>query len=669
MIARPVLAALVLIAAAASAQEGPKRWTVDDVMAVKGVGDIAVSPDGKRIAYVVTDRNTETNVTNSDVWVVSATGGDARRVTSGPRADRAPQWSSDGSWIAFLSDRGDNRRMQVYGIDPDGGEAWQLTRHETAVSSFRLSPDSKRLVYLATSPASRAEQDLDRVRGKAIVRDSAYAAEFTRLWEVALKDRAPADGRAISPDGLSVSSVVWAPDSRQVAFGARPQPTLVAMAQGAVYVQSEPGAESRALTTMPGNEDVAGWPAGLGLVVSASGEFQGTANTKLWVVPITVGDPVSLTDALDEDASYVSASTTELLVEASVKTGRALFRIPLAQGRAAGAPVRVSGLDRFNGGFNSSGGTIAFLSETATEPADVFASTGAAFAPRRLTTTNPQAAAFGYGVQRVVTWKSAADSETIEGVLTLPVGYTEGSRVPLLVVVHGGPAGVSSARYPSTNTAYPVQIYASMGYAVLQPNFRGSTGYGARFRGLNKGDILGKDWIDVNSGVTELIRTGVADSTKMGLMGWSYGGFQTFWGVTQTRRFAAASSGAGVNDLTAFFSQTDISDYLSMLLSSAPWDKPDLWVERSAYRKVKDVTTPLLIQHGDADRRVSPEQSIQFYEAMKRIGKAPVKLVLYPGQGHGITDPRLSKDRMMRNVEWFSYWVPVIGQKPVVRMN
>jgi dipeptidyl aminopeptidase/acylaminoacyl peptidase len=388
----------------------------------------------------------------------------------------------------------------------------------------------------------------------------------------------------------------------------------------------------------------------------------------LWLVPLTGGDPVSLTDALDEDASYVSASAQELLVEASARTGRALFRIPLAQGKPSGPPQRVSG-DRFNSGFQSVAGTIAFTSETGSEPAEVYASNGAAFAPRRLTSTNPQAEAFGHGAQRVVSWKSAADSETIEGVLTLPVGYQERTRVPLLVVVHGGPAGLSSARYPTTNTAYPVQVFSSMGYAVLQPNFRGSTGYGARFRGLNHGDILGKDWVDVNSGVDAMIKSGIADSTKMGLMGWSYGGFQTFWGVTQTRRFAAASAGAGVNDLTAFFSQTDISDYLGMLLNSVPWDKPEVWLERSAYRKVKDVTTPLLIQSGDQDRRVSPEQSIQFYEAMKRIGKAPVKLVLYPGQGHGITDPRLSKDRMLRNVEWFSYWIPVTGQKPAIRMN
>ena len=660
---------LVSIAPLLAAQNaGPGRWTVDDVMALKGVGEVAVSPDGRRVAYVVTERSVENNVSNSDVWVVPVGGGDARRVTSGPRADRAPQWAGDGSWIAFLSDRGDEGRTQVYGIDPDGGEAWQLTQHESSISAFRVSPDGKRLLYLATAPASREDQEMEKQRGEPIVRDSAYASQFSRLWDVVLAARQPADGRSVSPDGLHVTAMVWAPDSRGLAFSARPQPTLVAQDHGIAYVQSEPGAESRPLTAMPGSEQVVGWVRDLGLIVSASGEFYGTANTKLWLVPVTGGEAASLTDALDENASYVAATTKELWVEAAVKTGRALFRIPLAEGKAAGPPQRVT-TDRFNSGFAAAAATVAYISESSGEPPDVFASTGATFAGKRLTLTNPQAGSFGHGEQRVVSWKSAADSETIEGVLTLPVGYEDGTRVPLLLVVHGGPAGVSAARYPSINGAYPVQIFASQGYAVLQPNFRGSTGYGARFRGLNQGDILGRDWIDVNSGVDAMIRMGIADSTKMGLMGWSYGGFQTFWGVTATRRFAAASAGAGVNDLTAFFSQTDISDYLEMLLNSVPWDKPDLWLERSAYRKVKDVTTPLLIQSGEADRRVSPEQSIQFYEAMKRIGKAPVKLVLYPGQGHGVNDVRLSRDRMARNVEWFTYWIPVQGNRPPIRMG
>jgi dipeptidyl aminopeptidase/acylaminoacyl peptidase len=243
-----MLAPLVLLLLAApplSSQDNgaPKPWTVDDVLAVKGVGDVAISPDGRRIAYVVTERDVESNVTNSDIWLVPVAGGEARRVTSGPRADRSPQWSHDGTWLAFLSDRAD-RRIQVFGIDPTGGEAWQMTRHESAVSSYRLSPDSKRLMYIASAPASPEEQNLDKARGKAIVRDSAYAAEFSRLWEVVLKDREPADGRAISPDGLHVTSYVWGPDSRALAFGAQPQPTLIAAAQGAVYVQSEPGRSS-----------------------------------------------------------------------------------------------------------------------------------------------------------------------------------------------------------------------------------------------------------------------------------------------------------------------------------------------------------------------------------------------------------------------------------------
>jgi dipeptidyl aminopeptidase/acylaminoacyl peptidase len=173
----------------------------------------------------------------------------------------------------------------------------------------------------------------------------------------------------------------------------------------------------------------------------------------------------------------------------------------------------------------------------------------------------------------------------------------------------------------------------------------------------------------VNSGVDAMIRSGVADSTKMGLMGWSYGGFQTFWGVTQTRRFAAASSGAGANDLVAFFSRPTSPTTSACCSTRCRGISRSYLSERSAYRKVKDVTTPLLIQSGEADKRVSPEQSIQFYEAMKRIGKTPVKLVMYPGQGHGITDVRLSKDRMMRNVEWFAYLGAGAGQKPAIRMN
>jgi dipeptidyl aminopeptidase/acylaminoacyl peptidase len=235
-----------------------------------------------------------------------------------------------------------------------------------------------------------------------------------------------------------------------------------------------------------------------------------------------MGDPVPLTDALDEDATYVSATANELLVEAQAKTAHGLYRIPLAQGKPSGPPQRVS-TDRYNSGFQAAGGTIAFISETSSEPPDVFASTGATFNAKRLTSTNPQAAAFGHGAQRVVTWKSSADSESIEGVLSLPLDTRKGhacrarrrsrwTRGRVRGALSVGQHGVSSP---------DLQQHGIRGPAAELPRFNS---YGQRFRGLNKGDILGKDWIDVKSGVDAMIRTGVADSTKMGLMGWSYGG-------------------------------------------------------------------------------------------------------------------------------------------------
>ena len=647
----------------------PKRWTVEDVLAMKTVSDVAISPDGKRVAYVVTIRDREANANKSDIWVVPTDGGTPVQVTHGPGVDRAPQWAGDGSWLAFLTDRGDGKRLQVYGIDPSGGEAWPVTKHETAVSSFRISPNGQRIAYLATSAVARADQDLERERGRPIVVDSAYATEWTRLWSAALVNRAAGEPHAGSPERLHVTNVAWGPDSRAVAWSARPSPNLRASESSVVYAQSEPGADARKVMDVPGGADVAGWPNDLGLIVSASGKRSSTDNNRLWLVPITGEAAVALTDSVDEHAVLVAGNARELLIEAAARTGRALYRIPLVNGRAA-SPQRLTDSTRFYSSFSAArtGGAVAFLAETAVQPPDVYVSTGTTFSPKRLTTVNPQASTFAYGEQRVISWRSRADSERIEGILSLPVDYQAGTRVPLLVVIHGGPAGVSANRYPSVRGAYPIPVFTSLGYAVLQPNYRGSTGYGQRFRGLNVGDIMGKDWVDVNSGVDAVIRMGVVDTTKMGIMGWSFGGFHTFWGITQTRRFSAASAGAGANDLTSFYSQTDISESLGMLLAAAPWENPDRYLERSAYRFAKNVTTPLLIQVGDADRRVPPAQSIQFYEAMKGIGKAPVKLVMYPGQQHGIEDPRLSRDLMQRNVAWFSYWIPVTGNKPPVRV-
>ena len=428
-------------------------------------------------------------------------------------------------------------------------------------------------------------------------------------------------------------------------------------------MQSGPETEARSVTSMPGGENPVAWDDEAGLIVSGSGHLLGTFNRQLWRVPFaedgTALEAASLTAGLDANANLVHVDDSRLIVAAARRTGATLYRIDLDDGAAAGPPVDLTdGRHYYTGASTSEDGSVlAFTAEDGAAPPDIFVTGSADFRPERLTDVNPQVADVALGEQRVERWPSRAGGEEIEGVLILPVGYEEGDRVPLVLVIHGGPAGISSDRFNGTRGAYPVQVYASMGFAVLQPNYRGSSGYGERFRGLNRGDISGRDWIDIDSGVDAMIERGIADPDRLAVSGWSFGGHHTYWGITQTDRFKAASAGAGANDLISMYSQTDIPEFYHTYLGPRPWEDWELYEERSAYRHVENVTTPLLIQVGEKDERVPAEQSIQFFEAVRAIGKAPTELVLYPDQPHGVRSPRLQRDLMSRNVVWLERWI------------
>jgi dipeptidyl aminopeptidase/acylaminoacyl peptidase len=636
--------------------------TIEDVLGMKSVGGVTMSPDGEWVAYVVTTRDMEENGYDSDLWVVATDGTRSTHLTRGEASDGGPQWAPDGSWLAFRSDRAEN--SQVWGIRPSGGEAWQVTEHPGGIGSFWIAPNSARIAFTAQPEKDEEEEAFEESRGRPMVADSAFASEWSLLWVAELDDGVAIDAVQASPDGLYVGEMVWRPDSEGWAFGARPSPLLRYYPQGSVYAQEEAGGAVRNLTeAMPGGEGPVAWDDTYGLIISGSGQALGTFNSQLWVVDLSGTPPRSLTAGLDENAGFVAVAGSDLLVEVSNGTDRGLVRIPLSPAPGGIAPEPVSDRGYFYGGFSASedGSQVAFIAQDPMTPPDVFVSSTASFDPLRRTTVNPQVADLAFGETRVVRWHSRADGEEIEGVLTLPVGHREGDRVPLLLRIHGGPSGVSTVTFHGDDGTYPTQVFAGLGYAVLQPNYRGSTGYGERFRGLNRGDISGKDWTDIDSGVDFLVDEGVADPDRLGIMGWSFGGHHTFWGITQTDRFKAASAGAGANDLLSMFSQTDLPGFYHTYLGPSPWEDFELYEERSAYRFVNNVVTPLLIQVGERDERVPAEQSIQFYEAMKGIGKAPVKLVVYPGQPHGVREPVLQRDLMLRNVEWFTRWIPTGG--------
>jgi dipeptidyl aminopeptidase/acylaminoacyl peptidase len=250
-----------------------------------------------------------------------------------------------------------------------------------------------------------------------------------------------------------------------------------------------------------------------------------------------------------------------------------------------------------------------------------------------------------------VQWKST-DSREIEGLLTLPVGYKTGERIPLLVVVHGGPTGVFVQNCIVARGPYPIPVFASKGYAVLRCNIRGSSGYGKEFRYANYNDWGGGDYRDIISGVDALIEQGIADPDRLGVMGWSYGGYMTSWTITQTKRFKAASVGAGVTNLMSFTGTADINDFIPDYMGGEYWEQFDRWQARSAMFHVKGVTTPTLIQHGDKDVRVPISQGYELYNALRRQGVL-VKMVVYPRQPHGLQEPKMQLDAMHQNVAWF----------------
>jgi len=658
MLRRSTLVSGALLSVSLCAGAAERRpMNVEDVLALESVADPRVSPDGRWVAYVVTTMDFAENQNDSNIWVVATESEDAapRQLTSYVGRDDAPRWAPDSTWLIFSSDRSDSR--QLFGIRPDGGEAWPVTDWHRAIESFRTSPDGTMLGFVSKPETSDALQAFEKERGRPVVWGEPFQDEWSYLWLAPIEDRRAGEARRVSADGVFVSRFVFSPDSSSLAFDGRPSPALRTRADTDVFVVPATGGPARQLTDMSGGESPVAWTESLGIVIAGSGEALGTFNRKLWTVPPEGGEPTLISGALDENASFVAAAGDDVYVERARRTGRGLSRLGAVSADITGAG--------YASGFSMSrdASVLAYVYEAGDAPPNVYFSRTDALQPRRLTRHNGDVGeVFLFGEQRVESWKSRADGELIEGVLNLPPGYRDGDSVPLLLVIHGGPSGVSSDRFSPRRGAYPVQVFAGMGYAVLQPNYRGSTGYGERFRGLNRGDISGRDWVDIDSGVDALVERGIADPERLGIMGWSFGGHHTFWGITQTERFKAASAGAGANDLISMYSQTDLPEFYHTYLGPKPWEDFTLYEERSAYRFVDNVTTPLLIQVGERDERVPAEQSIQFYEAVRAIGKAPTTLVVYPGQPHGVREPRLVRDLLLRNVEWFSRWVPVAGR-------
>jgi len=638
------------------AKDGKKLLTAMDLLKINGVGNPRISPDASRVAYTVSEVKMEKDKewkTVTQVWVVPTAGSRARQFTRGEKSSSQPEWSPDGSMIAFLSDREKDGERQVWMMLADGGEAWSVTSHKGGVSGFHFSPDGKRLVLTATDQPNKDEEDRRKVKDDTMVID--HDIKMTHLW---LFDLDKKEEKRLTEGNYTVSDPQWSPDGTRISYVTRPTPKADDGDQDNIWVLTVASSEKQKITSDERSSQNARWSPDGKWIAYNSSERGGISTSFLNVIAAAGGTPRELTTnfelpvgtpvwSADGKTIYFSTNTREAIevYSADVATGA------VKQLTQRGGAIGISEISRDGKRFV---GTVS----SNQEPTEIYVANAAYSSPSEITDHNGWLRDYSLAQSEVVKWKSK-DGTEIEGVLTKPVGYVAGTKVPLLLNPHGGPTGASLNAWFGTP-----QVLAANGFAVLQPNFRGSTGKGIEFTRANKNTWGKGDYEDCMSGVDAMIANGIADPDRLGALGWSYGGYMTYWILTQTDRFKAVSPGAGLTNIYSMYSQNDIQRYLRWFYSDkSPWDAQELYWDRSPMKYVKNVKTPVMIMHGQVDTRVPIAQAQEFYMALKEMN-VPVEFVVYPRENHGFTEPRHNMDRVRRYVRFFAKYLktPVVTE-------
>ena len=641
----------------ASAQAQP-NWMPEMQVKTKVVGSPQVSPDGKRVVYTVSEAVMTADKSEfvAQIWLANSDGGNVSQITFGEKSSTNPKWSPDGGAIAFTSNRKDNKN-NLYLLRLNGGEAEPLTDLKGSIADFDWSPDGNSIAYLISDLKTDDEEKNDKSKNDFRWIDENQKMARLYVMPTAKDAGGKREARKLTTENYNVSSFDWSPDGKTIAFsfvktsGANDWTTsdvsLLDVASGKATVLAATKAAETAPFFSPDGKFVS--------IVASDDPPRWAQSNFINIYPATGGAPKVYAASFDGQPNVAgwSADGRRIYFSEAKGTGTRVYALDVAADKIVNLNETDEVLSAVS--LNRSGAMLAFVKQNSQTAPEAFVSKIDKFAPVQISRANSGEPKMPLGKTEVIRWKSK-DGREIEGLLTYPTNYQAGVKVPLILNVHGGPAGVFQQSYIGGRGSYPIATLASRGYAILRPNPRGSSGYGTEFRRANIKDWGGADYQDLMTGVDKIIEMGVADANRLGVMGWSYGGFMTSWIVTQTKRFKAASAGAPVTNLMSFNGTADIPAFVPDYFGGQAWENPEIYAKHSAMFNIKGVTTPTLIQHGEADVRVPISQGYEFYNALKQQN-VPTRMIVFPRQPHGLQEPRMQIAAMQSNLDWFEKYL------------
>jgi dipeptidyl aminopeptidase/acylaminoacyl peptidase len=656
---RAVIVVALLLGGAVLPAAAQRPIAIDDQFRFIDVGDPQLSPDGEWVVYTVTNTNIEADKRNSDVWIVNYDGSRRQQLTHTPTENEtAPRWSPDGRLISFLSSRpGPAKGTQVWVLERSGGEARQLTRLTGGVTSYQWSPDSTRLALVRRDPPA---EEPDPKNPKPIVIDSyqfkrdgpTYLTGNARN-RIFIFDVATGAAERLTSDGdYDENGPEWSPDGRRLAFSSNHDENRDRTRNTDVFVvEAKPGSKSRRLTDFAGADggELAWSPDGAWIAYARSSDpkFNFHNLNRVAIVPSGGGAAKILTEPLDRGtASYAFTSDGASIVFTVTDDGaQYLARVPAS----GGAVTRLADGRGVIGQPTHAKGRTVVTAATSTAPGELYAIENGR--RRQLSQHNAGVIAD----LRIVPAEDIAfkskDGTEIHALLTKPLHYAAGQRYPTLIRIHGGPTSQDAHSFN-----FERQIFAANGYAVVNVNYRGSSGRGAKFS-----EAIHANWgvlevDDVLAAADHVVAQGIADPHRLGIGGWSYGGVLTDYVIASDSRFKGAISGAGSANHISLYGH-DQYTFLYDNEFGAPWENTELWIRYSyPFFKANRITTPTLFMGGQDDFNVPILGSEQMYQALKTLN-VPTQLVVYPGQNHGLTKVAFLRDRTQRYLAWYDKYV------------